>query len=498
MVHYIGIDIGTTHAKALLTDGSAKTIHQDKRGYPSMQPQVGYHEQDPAQILEAVKSLIDGMMTAVRSSTAGPSTSTSISFSSAMHSLIAVDAKGEALHPMMTWADTRSTAISASLKATDAGNDIYQHTGVPIHPMSPLCKIAWLREQEPQIFASTHKFISIKEYVWFHLLGEFKIDHAIASATGLLDLAKRIWYQPSLQFAGIDAGRLSNPVSVNYSVIQDGTRYMIGASDGSLANLGSGATGPGDAALTIGTSGAVRVLRSTPFEDPKQRLFSYIADDKTYLIGGAINNGGVILQWFMDCFCPGEQGDDALGHRLEEAGKLSPGSERLVFLPYLLGERAPVWDARARGVFFGINPLHTRIHFLRAVVEGICFSLRSIVDAMEEQGQRIDRVHVSGGFTASEAWLKILCDVLQKELLMGEDADASVLGAVLLAVRADDATATKAAPQHNLHHVDVAGGNATPRTWTPDKATSSGYERNYAIFSRLYPKLKDEFAALGE
>jgi gluconokinase len=378
----IGIDIGTTSTKAIVFDVQGRVISSVYQGYPIQNPQPTHSEQNPDEVFRAVLYTLHKSLSQIN-----PARLAGISFSSAMHSLIAVDDQGNHLTNCIIWADNRSQIQADTLRLTPTGQDIYHHTGTPIHPMSPLCKLIWFRQHQPDLLRQAYKFISIKEYVWFKLFGKFQVDYSIASATGLFNIYTQTWYQPALVAAGITAPQLSEPVSPLYQAtnlhpeyakqinLPASVPFIIGGSDGCLANLGTGATIPGRAALTIGTSGAIRVTAPQPAADPQQRLFSYILAEGQYVVGGPVNNGGIILRWFRDNFAETEKAE-ALASGLDpytllcqEAATVPAGSDGLLFMPYLLGERAPIWDAQARGAFFGVSITHTRSHFLRAVFE---------------------------------------------------------------------------------------------------------------------------------
>lgn len=493
MHHIIGIDIGTTHVKAVIATTAACILEEIKEGYPTLNPLPGHQEQDPVDIFQAVLKVLKQAIDTI----ADKETISCISFSAAMHSLMAVNKTGQPLTPLMTWADTRSNQYAQEIKNTGQGDIIYQCSGTPIHPMSPLCKIAWIRLEMPAVFAVAHKFISAKEYVFHQFFNEFVIDHSIASATGLFDIHQMQWCDESLKFAGISAEQLSSPVSSTqtFTKLKEEYRlqlglpgnisFLIGASDGYLANIGTGAVLPGELALTIGTSGAVRKIADHPVVDQKQRLFNYRLDEKTYLSGGAINNGGIILKWVMDVFLDNDRPEpEKMNEIMEKAATVPPGSNGLIFLPYVYGERAPVWDAAAKGVFVGINPVHTKAHFIRAVLEGISFSLLQIVKAIEETGEPVHTIYANGGFIQSPLWLRIMTDILNKNICVSYAGDASAMGAIFMAMR-------------YLGHIkewkEVKSLVSTDEEFDPDKAVHQRYLENYAIYEHLYEKLKDDF-----
>ncbi|MDQ4142084.1 MAG: gluconokinase, partial [Bacteroidota bacterium] len=279
-MHYmIGVDIGTTSTKAVGFNLQGHVLAEKSVEYPLLNPQPSYSEQNPDEVLQAVLDSISAVTAATRTKGFTTAGLAGISFSSAMHSLIALDAEGNLLTNSITWADTRSKAYADQIKNSAAGHNIYRRTGTPIHPMSPLCKLVWLQAEQPELAKQTHKFISIKEYVFFRLFGQYVIDYSIASATGLFDIFTLQWYQPALQLAGISSEYLATPLpcthivrglsaeQASYIGVDPQVPFILGGSDGCLANLGSSAIRPGNAALTIGTSGAIRVISSEPATD---------------------------------------------------------------------------------------------------------------------------------------------------------------------------------------------------------------------------------------
>jgi gluconokinase len=372
-----------------------------------------------------------------------------VCLSSAMHSVIPVDEVGNPLMNMITWADNRSTDIARRLRQAPSGETIYTQTGTPIHAMSPLTKIIWIRENDPGLFQRVHKYISIKEFIWFRLFKSFEIDYSIASATGMFDIRKLQWNETALDLCGINTLQLSAPVNTNHTRrgtdpvlgqqlgVSNETAFVIGASDGCLANLGSFATEPGVAALTIGTSGAIRVAGTEPVCDYQYMPFNYRLDEKTFISGGPVNNGGVALKWYAENFlnrslASPEDYHDLLG----SAAAIPAGSEGLIFLPYLQGERAPIWNSDARGAFFGITMHHRQAHFTRAVLEGISLALYHIGRTLENNGLPIRHINVSGGFVRSLHWLQMLADIFGKEIHLIHSDDASAIGATFIGMKA--------------------------------------------------------------
>jgi len=474
--YFVGIDIGTTTTKAVAFDKQGNVLRQFSSGYGMTHPQANWSEQNPEEIYQAFEKALHVI---VPPSVADKSI---VSFSSAMHGLIAVDESGKPLTNLILWADNRATDIANKLKSTDLGQNIYHRTGIPIHPFSVLSKILWLKENEPEVFSKTYKFMGIKEYLWFRLFGEYTIDYSLASGSGLFNFREAKWDKLVLETLGIREEQLPQLVSTTH--IQQNTsniklplvNYVIGAGDGPLANLGSGAMKPGQMAFTMGTSGAVRMCVTQPYTDPKMRTFNFFLFENQYIIGGATNNGGIVLQWMEEKILGSK---NSIAKLIEEAQNLEIGSENLLFLPYILGERAPVWNAEARGVFFGLSITHTQAHMVRAVMEGLILNMYSIGKILMEQ-QTIDEIYASGGFAKSDFWLQLVADIFQKKVVICETVEGSAWGAALVAM--------KALNMQEANYEVVKG-----KVFLPDHSVAERYKRLHEKFERLYDKLKDEF-----
>ena len=492
----IGVDIGTSATKALAFSTSGSVLAHEQVDYGLLNPQSGWFEQDPAVLFNAVVRAIGGVVAKAKEKETGI-VPLAIGFSSAMHGLIAIDEDDHPLTNCIIWADTRSESFATAIKTTPEGHDIYLRTGTPIHPMSPLCKLCWLREEMPEVFNAARKFISIKEFVFHRLFGRYIVDESIASATGLFDIQTFGWYNPALQLAGIAAAQLSELVPITYTMrglaermasamnIPVDTPFVVGGSDGCLANLGAGAVHPGDAAVSIGTSGAVRMVAETPQTDNKARTFCYVLTNRMFVLGGAVNSGGVIFRWYRDNFGKGTVPDtEAYQQLITEASVIPPGADGLLFLPYLAGERAPHWNAHAKGMFFGLQLHHTRAHFSRAVLEGIIYGLYSVGQALEELAGPIRVIHANGGFAQAPFWVQLLADVFNKRVMVSkESVQDPAKGAYIVAM-------------HALRHMsefEVPDDVSDNIIYEPDIRNHYRYMENFERFNRLYDKVKDEF-----
>ncbi|MBB5634920.1 gluconokinase [Pedobacter cryoconitis] len=485
MQYILGIDIGTGSTKAVAVGTDHKAFDSSQYFYPTNVAQPGYSEQDPELIWQAFQQSIETMVSKLKSSPAA------ISLSCAMHSVIAVDENCQALAPMMTWADSRSTGVADALLASALGAELYKATGTPVHSMSPLCKISWIRENQPQLFSTVYKFISIKEYIWYRLFNTFEIDHSVASCTGLMDIKKLTWYPEALSVAGIKAEQLSVLVSTGYlrrdfdpvktlPFLAKGTPFVIGATDGCLANLGTGAIKPGIAALTIGTSGALRVAGSSAVVNEKAMNFSYRLDEEIFINGGPVNNGGIALKWHLkNILQKTELNASDYSETLSKTEAIDPGAEGLIFLPYLQGERAPIWDSKSCGTFFGMHLNHQTPHFTRALIEGICFALNDVLLSLANSGQEIKQLNVSGGFVTSTIWLQIMADITGKKLLLYSVEDASAVGAAYLAFKSTGLSAGYPLPdQQHITYIE------------PDQKNHTIYKTYFNFYQKIYQQLK--------
>lgn len=501
--YMIGIDMGTTSTKAVLFEENGRVVTSATNEYPLHTPSSSVAEQDPEQIFNAVLQSVQQVMA---KSGVRPEQVMFGAFSSAMHSIIAVDENGNPLTACITWADNRSAAWAAKLKHEMGGHEIYLRTGTPVHPMSPLTKLIWLREDHPEIFGRTSKFISIKEYVTAKLFHEYVVDHSIASSTGLLNLQQLDWDEEALSTAGITKDHLSQLVPTTYKFdkldpiyagvmgLLPSTPFVIGASDGVLSNLGVNAIEPGVLAATIGTSGAIRTVVDRPVTDPKGRTFCYALTDKQWVIGGPVNNGGMIFRWVRDEFAASEVetakrlGINPYDVLTKIAERVRPGSDGLLFHPYLTGERAPLWNPDARGSFFGLTLHHKKEHMVRSVLEGVIFNLYTVLLAMKEQMEP-SVIQATGGFARSPIWRQMMADIFDQEVIVPESFESSCLGAVVLGLyalgKADSLSivSTMVGPTHRH---------------TPIQENVEMYQELLPIYIRISRNLEEEYAAIAK
>jgi gluconokinase len=499
MTYFLGVDIGTTSTKAIAFSANGAMKGMGNRGYEIIVPHPTWAEQDPEVLFDAV---ITSVCQAMDKAEVSKQEIAAVGFSTATHSLLPVDANNKPLTNMMIWADNRSTAQTEKLKQENIAHSLYMRTGSPIHPVSVVTKLMWLRENQPEIFHQAAKFISIKEYIFSRLFQRYVVDYSIASATGLFNLKKLDWDAEALTIAGVKREQLSELVPTTHILrgmkseyaeamgLEPDTSVVIGANDGVLANLGAGAIAPGEFAITIGTSGAVRTVTPEPITDPQMRTFCYALTEKHWVVGGSTNNGGIVLRWLRDRFCHPEVeaakrlGVDPYEVMIQAAMEIPAGAEGLICLPYLSGERAPFWNPKARGVFFGIGFNHTRSHTIRAAMEGIVFAVYSIYIAIQEITGMTGEIRASGGFARSQSWLQMMADAFGTVVVMPEVYEASGYGAAVLAMHAVGAIANLTDVQPTIEIRDRI---------SPNSDLTRAYQQLFSQHQRLYQRVSGEW-----
>jgi len=327
----------------------------------------------------------------------------------------------------------------------------------------------------------------------------------VASATGLLNIRTIKWEPDALKHAGITKEKLPDLVSVFYSPsklkkeyqtslgLHDKVKIIVGSSDGCMATLGAGVWGDGKATVTLEESGAVRVLGKEVLQDKKQRLFNYLLTENNYVSGGPTNNAGSVFEWYAKQFGDFKKAfdlDGCIENLINDAGRVPAGSAGLIFLPYLQGERAPIWNANAKGVYFGLNIKHEQQHFIRATIEGILYAIYSIGKTLEEH-RTFKSLSANGTFASYPFWTQMMADIFNKpvHIKQGSGSDSVALGGFLL-------SATEIGLYKDLH--EASETVKLPDSFIPQKQSHKVYMKNYAIFERLSVKLFDEFEAIAD
>ncbi|PAV30617.1 gluconate kinase [Virgibacillus profundi] len=434
----IGLDIGTTSVKAVIFYLKGALIAEAEALINTYYPHPEWAEQNPVEI---ERSSVLAMKEVILKAKVQKDEILTVGISCGMHSLICVDENSDPLSQMIIWSDGRSSAQAEKLSQS-TGKEIYLKTGTPIHPMSPLIKLMWMKETNNEAYQKAAYFMSMKEYLLQKWFDKRVIDYSMASATGLFNLETYKWDDKALEIAGINKDQLSEIVppteiltDINEKIAEEmglssQVPFVIGAADGQLANLGNGAISPGEVAVSVGTSGAIRQFTKGVPVNEKQETFTYAFTSDTSIIGGATNNGGIALQWLKDLLEFQGSHDELLAG----ANDVEPGSDGILFLPYVNGERAPVWNQHAKGNFYGLSIGHKKEHLVRAVLEGITFNLYQIGKSLEEIAGKPEKISVNGGLTKSSLWVQIMADVFGKEIHLSDTHHNAAWGAAWTAL----------------------------------------------------------------
>jgi xylulokinase len=450
MSYMMGIDVGTTGTRAVIVrpDGhlvSAATGDHE----PMRMPKPGWAEQDPANWWEAT---VQAVRTALESGGLKGSDIAAVGLSGQMHGVVLLDQTNAVLRPSLIWCDQRSQEQCDWITNKIGADRLIQLVSNPALTGFSAPKMLWVRDHEPQIFERTAHFLLPKDYVRFRLTGEFATDVSDASGTLLFDVTNRRWSKEMLSALGIDgkilprayeSPEVTGQISVETALVtglKAGTPVVGGGGDQASSAVGNGIVLPGLTSATLGTSGVIFAYTDAPKLDPRGRIhtFCHAVPGKWHVMG-VTQGAGLSLRWFRDNFAAAEVdyakrvGVDVYDLIIREAEKIPAGSDGLIFLPYLMGERTPVLDASARGMWFGLTAAHTRGHLIRAILEGVAFSLRDSLEIFKELEIPVSEIRASGGGSRGLIWRQIQADVYGKELVTLRTAEGSALGAALLA-----------------------------------------------------------------
>jgi gluconokinase len=489
----VGVDVGTTAVKVVAHDRQGRELAARSERYGLSTPKPGYAEQDAEEIYGATMRSLGGVVDEIKAHGEQP---LAIGFSSAMHGVLAVDEGGEPISPLIIWMDRRSVSIAERWHDDGTAARLYARTGAPMHPMLPLCKLRWLAENDAALFRRAHRFVGMKELLVHRWTGEWLIDHGIASATGMMDAHTRTWDAQALSAAGVPPERLSElaPCSTCRTIqrpqvaaalgLDSRTSIVLASSDGALANLGTGAVSKDLAALTLGTSGAVRIVNDVPSLDAQGRTFCYAFDDSRWIVGGPTSSAGAVLEWLFALLLDDVPAQERFGRAVALAEQVRPGAGGLTFLPFLSGERAPYWRGDLRGGLAGLDLVHDARDILRAAFEGVVFALYSVYRVMRELGARPSAVALSGGLSHAPLVRRMIADIFEIEAWLPEGPEASAFGAAMFAGVATGVLRSLS---------DVTPLVRYPSKLTPQGANQEAYR---AAYQRFEERVEREIRAL--
>jgi len=478
-------------------DGAGRVVSSGTEGHqPFTSPQPGWAEQDPRDWWRACGIAVKK---AVQKSGLRAEEIACVGFSGQMHGAIMLDANGEVVRPALIWCDQRTQKQALELSEKFSTEKLIQLTCNPPLTNFTLTKLLWVRENEPQLWARVRYLMLPKDYVRFRLTGDRAIDQADASGTLLLDVANRTWSREVLSGTGIDESFLPklyespdvcgqlNQAGASATGLKVGTPVVAGAGDQAAGAVGMGIVRAGVVSATIGTSGVVFAATDRPALDPRGRLHTFChAIPGRWHVMGVTQAAGLSLRWFRDTFglarnaAPDDR--DPYEFLSEEAAAAPPGAAGLLWAPYLMGERTPHLDPKARGALVGITPSHHRGHIIRAILEGVAFSLKDSFSIFEEMKVPVTRIRLGGGGARSGVWRQIQADVYAHEVEIVEAEEGAAYGAAILA----------AVGARHFASVDEAC-DAVIRVATripPNSSSSVTLQKTYATFRRLYPALR--------
>jgi xylulokinase len=494
-----GIDLGTSGLKVVLLNQSGDVLSIATSNYPILSDTAGRAEQDPRVWWQALRAAFKHAL----SSCGGDSSSLiGIGLSGQMHGIVPLDETDRPLRPAILWADQRGSEEVNRIENIVDRSTLLAHTGNRASVSYTAPKILWLRHNEPELFARCRHILLPKDYLRLLLTGEFATEPTDASATLLFDLEKRDWsgflldrfeiprelLPPVVQTLDI-VGKLRREAASELG-LPVGIPVAAGAGDTPAQAVGYGVLNPGDALLTLSSGGQLFLVRDQPQIDPQGRVHTlcYITEDRWYLMG-ALLAAGLALRWLRDQFGR-DLADQSYETFLMEAERVPVGSDGLLFLPYLLGERTPHMDNNARAVFFGLSLQHDRASATRAVLEGVAFAFRDALLVFQEIGIGINELRIGAGGSQSPLWRGILADVLGLPLTRTDAEQGAALGAALLAGIGvgyfKDLVETSTAMVHSVE------------TIIPRPERTAYYDEMFELYRKLYQRTKDLFGELKE
>lgn len=501
MNYFIGLDVGTTGAKAILIDENGKVISTASSGYPMSNPKPLWSEQNPADWWKAVQISFKNI---IKDSEVDTGEIKGIGLTGQMHGLVLLDKEGSVLRPCIMWNDQRTSKECEEITSAIGFDNLLRITGNAVLPGFTAPKIMWVRKNEPAVFSRIEHILLPKDYIRFCLTNEFAMDVTDASGTSLLDVNKRNWSDTILSKLDIpktwmpavfESTEITGEVTIKAAELtglKPGTPVIAGAGDQAAGGVGTGTIKNGIASVVLGTSGVVFAHTDKLTIEPEGRLHAFChASPGTWHVMGVTLSAAGSLRWFRDTFGDQEKEDaaklktDVYDIMTRKASGAPAGSEGLIFLPYLTGERTPYPDPDAKGTFTGITIRHNKQHFIRAVLEGVAYSLKDCLELNKNIGLTVDQIRISGGGAKSKFWKQILADIFNVELVTLNSTEGAPYGAALLA----------AAGTGTFNSVAEACEKCIKKEsiTEPVKENTEIYKDYYEVYRNLYPALKPSF-----
>lgn len=491
-MNFLGIDVGTGGTRALVVSERGQVVAATSAEHAHFaSPQTGWAEQDPRDWWRAAQAALQTML----ANGVAAESIAAVGFSGQMHGAVLLDERGEVLRPAIIWCDQRTAPQCHEITSKMGARRLIEFTANPALTGFTLPKLLWVREHEPEIWARVRTVLLPKDYVRFRLTGERAIDVADASGTLLFDVARRRWSAEMAQAMEIDE-RLLPPVFESPEVVgavsaegakatglRPGTHVVAGAGDQAAGAVGLGVVKPGAVSATIGTSGVVFAATDRPALDPGGRVHTFChAIPGRWHVMGVTQGAGLSLRWFRDQFGAGEDGGDPYDRLCAEAAQAPAGAGGLLWAPYLMGERTPHLDPQARAALIGLTAGHTRAHVLRAILEGVAFSLRDTLTIFEEMKVPVESIRLGGGGARSQLWRQVQAGIYGRSVELAAEEEGAAYGAALLAGVGAGAWASVDAACEAAIHIAARV--------EPDPATVNHMAARYQEYRKLYPAMK--------
>ncbi|TYQ16615.1 UNVERIFIED_CONTAM: xylulokinase [Acetivibrio alkalicellulosi] len=505
MAFLLGVDIGTSGTKTVLFDENGNTIASALEEYALYQPNVGWAEQDPEDWWKATYISINKV---ISKSGVNVDDIKGVGLSGQMHGAVLLDKNANVLRKAIIWCDQRSYLECEQITSTIGKERLIEITANPALTGFTASKILWVKNNEPEIFEKVSKILLPKDYIRYRLTGEFATEVSDASGMQLMDIPKRKWSDEVLEKLGIERSMLGdlyesfeisgkvNKEAAKITGLKEGTCVAGGAGDQAAGAIGNGIVKAGVISSTIGTSGVVFAFSENITIDPLGRVHTFChAVPDTWHVMGVTQGAGLSLKWFRDNFCIEEKRTGELMKidpyilMDQEAEKVNPGCEGLIYLPYLMGERTPHLDPKAKGVFFGLSAKHEKPDFIRSVMEGVVYSLKDCLEIIKDMGVDVTEVRASGGGGKSKLWRQMQADVFGTNIATISSSEGPALGVALLAGVGTGVYKNVAEACDAVIKVKTVQN--------PDMKLNQKYNKYYDMYKRLYNSLKKDFADLS-
>ncbi len=497
-MNVISVDLGTSSVRAAIVSDTLELLFQESVPVSLLTDSTRKAEVSAEEILSSFRACIQAALNWAQDNKIRV---TGLTFSNAVASLVCLDENFNPIWPVLTYTDLRAYR-EADLLLSTYGKAFFSTTATPAHASYWLSKLLWLKKTRAD-FTGCRYFCTLKDLLVYHLTGQFVTDYSNAVAAGLCSVTSGDWDERLLALAGVRADQLPK-IRPTTALVQTKPGYspglvdlpeditiVLGAIDGVLSSLGAGAYKPGQVTTMLGSSGACRMAADSPLTNPESYgVWSYPLDDQIWIRGGAMNNGGLVTRWLVDNFSPTDSADEhAYAAMFAKAEQVGPGAENLLFLPYLFGERAPIYNENARGVFFGLGSQHTQAHFARAGIEGILFALYSIFDHLQIRHTDEVEIRATGGYIRSELMLQIQADMFGHPILVPSSFEGSLIGAAALAFKAVG---------HISDYDRLFTRAIIEKTVLPDLEQHQHYQALFRKFQQLYQTLEPLFTDVTE